>query len=141
VEKVEAPSPKTVTITLRQPTASFAAMLASPHSPIISAKAGAAEPVGTGPFILTNSERGVSLDFKASGSFYKPGLPKADAVRFTVYADDNARVAALMAGDVDIIEYVPWQSMKTLANDPRMTLQSAMAVYMYLVFNLTSGPF
>ena len=26
------------------------------------------------------------------------------------YADENLRVAALQAGDVDLIEYVPWQS-------------------------------
>jgi peptide/nickel transport system substrate-binding protein len=119
-------------------------MLASAHSPIISAKAGAAnptQPVGCGPFTLQDSEKGVSLLFKANKAFYKPGLPKNDAVRFVVYADDSLRVSALEAGDVDIIEYVPWQSMKSLADNPNMSMESAMAAYMYLVFNLSTGPF
>jgi ABC-type transport system substrate-binding protein len=144
VDKVEATSPKAVVITLKQPTASFAAMMASAHSPVISAKAGASDPnktVGCGPFTLAGSEKGVSLSFKANRKFYKPGLPKADAVKFVVYADDSLRVAALQAGDVDIIEYVPWQAMKLLGDDPNMQLQSAMAAYMYLVFNLSNGPF
>jgi ABC-type transport system substrate-binding protein len=144
VDRVEATAPKVVTITLKQPTASFAAMLASPHCPIVSAKSDLANPdqvIGAGPFILAEAERGVGLTFKANRAFYKPGLPKSDAVRFTVYADDNVRAAALVAGDVDIIEYVPWQSMKTIGNDPHLALQSGMAVYMYLVFNLANGPF
>jgi peptide/nickel transport system substrate-binding protein len=144
VEKVEALSPKTVAIRLKQPTASFAAMIASPHAPVISARAGAANPnapMGCGPFTVAASERGVSLTFRANRRFYKPGLPKAEAVRFVVYADDTLRVAALMAGDVDIIEYVPWQAMQMLANNPAMELQSAQAAFMYLVFNMASGPF
>jgi peptide/nickel transport system substrate-binding protein len=144
VDRVEATSPKTVVITLKQPTASFAAMMASAHAPVVSAAAGMAnpnEPVGCGPFVLSASEKGVSLTFKANRRFYLPGLPKSDAVNFIVYADDSLRAAALQAGDVDIIEYVPWQAMKTFAADPGMTMQSAMAAYMYLVFNLANGPF
>ena len=144
IEKVEATSPQVVTITLKEPTGSFAAMLASAHAPIISAKAGAAnpnQPVGCGPFTLESSERGVSLTFKANKAFYKPGLPKSDTVRFVVYADDSLRVSALEAGDVDIIEYVPWQNMKSLADNPTMSLQSSLAAYMYVVFNASAGPF
>ncbi|MEY9543141.1 ABC-type transport system substrate-binding protein [Bradyrhizobium diazoefficiens] len=144
VEKVEATSAKIVTITLKQPTASFAPMLANGCSSIISAKAAIANPnrpVGCGPFILQNSENGVSISLKANKTFYKAGLPRSDAVRFVVYADDSLRVSALEAGDVDIIEYVPWQSMKSLANNPNMSMQSALAAYMYIVFNASAGPF
>lgn len=133
MDKVEATSPKIVTITLKQPTASFAAMMASARSPVISAKAGAAnpnQPVGCGPFSLQDSEKGVSLSFKANKAFYKPGFPKSDAVRFVAYADGRLRVSALEAGDIDIIEYGPWQSMKSLADNPNMSMQSAMAAYM-----------
>ncbi len=144
IDRVEATAPKTVAITLKQPMASFAAIMASGNSPIISAKAGTAnpnQPVGCGPFILAESERGVSLSLKANKAFYKPGLPKSDILRFVAYADDSLRVAALAAGDVDIIEYVPWQSMKSLAENPDMSLQSGLAAYMYLVFNAAAGPF
>lgn len=144
IDRVEALSAKIVKITLKQPTASFAAMLTNAQVPIISAKAGAAnpnQPVGCGPFMLQESEKGVSLTFKANKAFYKPGLPKSDMIRFVVYADDNLRVSALQAGDVDIIEYVPFQSMKSLSDNKDIAMQSALAAYMYLVFNTASGPF
>ena len=144
VEKVEALSPKVVVITLKQATASFPAMIAAAHAPIISARAGMANPnnpVGCGPFTLAASERGTSLTFRANRRFYKPGQPKADTVRFLVYADDTLRVSALLAGDVDIIEYVPWQAMQSLGSNPAIELQSAVAAFMYLGFNMTTGPF
>ncbi len=40
-----------------------------------------------------------------------------------VYADETARVAALQTGDVDLIEYVPWQSMASIEADPKLKLQ------------------
>jgi peptide/nickel transport system substrate-binding protein len=144
IERIEANSPKVVTIRLKQPTASFAAVLAQPQCPIISAKAAAAnpsQPVGCGPYMLQDSEKGVSLTLKAHTGFYKTGLPKTDVLRFVAYADDSLRVAALEAGDVDIIEYVPFQSLKSLKSNPKITVQSGLATYMYLAFNLTSGPF
>ena len=144
IDGVEATSEKVVTVTLKQPTASFAAMIANGNAPIISAKAGVVnpnQPVGCGPFTLRDSEKGVSLTFKANKAFYKPGLPRSDLVRFVVYADDSLRVSALEAGDVDIIDYVPWQSMRSLAENPLMSMQSAKAAYMYLVFNASAGPF
>jgi ABC-type transport system substrate-binding protein len=144
IEKVEAVSPKMVMITLKEPTASFAAMLASGHCPIISAKAGTAnsgQTVGCGPYTMQDSEKGVSLSFKANRAFYKPGLPKSDAIRFVAYADDSLRVSALEAGDVDIIEYVPFQNMKSIGANPKLSMQSALAAYMYIVFNTATGPF
>ena len=57
------------------------------------------------------------LEFDAFDKFYRPGLPKVKAVRMVAYADENLRVAALQAGDVDLIEYVPWQSMPSIEAD------------------------
>src|SRR6202022_2653088 len=94
-----------------------------------------------GPYRLESAEKGVSLVLKARTDFYKLGLPKTQTVRFVAYADDSLRVAALNAGDVDIIEYVPWQSMKSSSETPGLTLQSVLGLYMYVVFNLKQGPF
>jgi peptide/nickel transport system substrate-binding protein len=144
LESVEALSEKSVKITLKLPTPSFLPMLAGAYAPVVSAKSAAANPnspVGVGPYVLVDSEKGVGLTFKANPRFYKPDQPKSESLRFVVYADDSLRVAALTAGDVDIIEYVPWQSMKTIEANPNLVLQSDVAAYMYLVFNMTTGPF
>ena len=58
-----------------------------------------------------------------------------------VYADENLRVAALQSGDVDLIEYVPWQSMGAIEGNPSLSLQNTEGPFMYLLFNGRSGPF
>ena len=57
------------------------------------------------------------------------------------YPDENLRVAALQSGDVDLIEYVPWQSIDTLAKDPAIRLDMTDGPFMFLIFNGRSGPF
>src|SRR3954451_3099936 len=57
------------------------------------------------------------------------------------YADENLRVAALQAGDVDLIEYVPWQSMDEIERDPKLKLDTTDGPFMGLVFNGANGPF
>jgi ABC-type transport system substrate-binding protein len=143
VETIEAVDPKTVRIVLKQPTPAFLNVLAGQNAPIVFSKQmdNPDTMIGAGPFTLESSEKGVSLTFKARKDFYKPGLPKSDNVRLVVYADDSLRVAALNAGDVDIIEYVPWQSMDSLSKTPGITMQSSLGLYMYVVFNLKQGPF
>jgi ABC-type transport system substrate-binding protein len=143
VDSIDVVDPKTVRIVLKQPTPPFASLLAGQNAPIVFAKQmdNPDTMVGAGPFTLENLEKGVSLTFKARKDFYKRGLPKAETVRLIVYADDSLRVAALQAGDVDIIEYVPWQSMESLSQTAGIQLQSSLGLYMYVVFNLKHGPF
>jgi peptide/nickel transport system substrate-binding protein len=90
---------------------------------------------------MTSEERGVALDFQAFDKFYRPGLPKLKTLRMVAYADENLRVAALQAGDVDLIEYVPWQSMPSIEADPKLSLQSTPGPFMYLTFNGKVKPF
>lgn len=144
IETVEAVDSKTVRIVLKRPTASFLGSLAGQFAPILSKKALQEDPsnhVGAGPFKIANSERGVRIDFEKFADFYKPDLPSSDNMSFVVYADENLRVAALETGDVDIIEYVPPQTMDAIAANPDLALQETFGPFMYLVFNFESGPF
>jgi peptide/nickel transport system substrate-binding protein len=83
----------------------------------------------------------VSLDLAAFDKYYKPGLPKLKAIRMVAYADENLRVAAVQAGDVDLIEYVPWQSMDAIQADPKLKLDTVDGPFMALSFNGAQGPF
>ncbi len=83
----------------------------------------------------------MALDLEAFDKFYRPGLPKLKTLRMVAYADENLRVAALQAGDVDLIEYVPWQSMPSIEADPKLSLQSTPGPFMYLTFNGKVKPF
>jgi peptide/nickel transport system substrate-binding protein len=141
IAAIETPDDKTVRFVMKEPTVTLPLWFASFHMPIISRVSDAKSPVGAGPFVIKAQERGVSFDLEASPTYYKPGLPKLKAIRAVAYADENLRVAALQAGDVDLIEYVPWQSMEAIGKDPKLTLDAVDGPYMYLVFNASKPPF
>ena len=141
VERVETPDDRTVRIVMKQPSSTLPLWMASYHLPIISRKSPAGQPSGAGPFMIKAQERGVSIELEPFAKYYKPGLPKLKAVRAIAYADENLRVAALQAGDVDLIEYVPWQSMEAILKDPKLKLDTVDGPFMYLVFNASKPPF
>jgi peptide/nickel transport system substrate-binding protein len=141
--RVDTPDAKTVRIVTKEPNATLPLIMASFFLPILAKGSTADQPlgVGAGPFTLTSEERGVALEFAAFDKFYRPGLPKLKSVRMVAYADENLRVAALQSGDVDLIEYVPWQSMPSIEADAKLSLQTTSGPFMYLTFNAKAGPF
>jgi peptide/nickel transport system substrate-binding protein len=141
IEKIEAVDARTVRFVLKQPSATFMYHLANFHCPLVSPRSTDANPVGAGPYRLVDSERGTRLDLEAFDGFHRAGRPKTKSVRVVAYADENLRVAALRAGDVDLIEYVPWQSMESIEKNPKLVLDAVDGPFMYLVFNTKQGPF
>ncbi len=143
ISGIETPDARTVRIVTRAPNVTLPLLLGTPFAPVVRRDSLKAEggPVGCGPYTLASQERGVGVELAAFPRFYKPGLPRLKRLRMTAYADENARVAALQAGDVDMIEYVPWQSMTSLAADPKLRLDTVDGPFMSLDFNAGSGPF
>ncbi|MBS7699567.1 MULTISPECIES: ABC transporter substrate-binding protein [unclassified Chelatococcus] len=141
---IEAVDPKTVRIKLKAPDAAFLVGLASYDAPVVSRrsmKEDATKPVGAGPYQVTGMERGTAIDLKAFDGFYRPGLPKSPLLRFVVYADESARVAALRSGDVDLIEYVPSPAMGAIEEDANLALDAVEGPASLVMFNVKSGPF
>jgi ABC-type dipeptide transport system, periplasmic component len=66
---------------------------------------------GTGPFAIESHEPGVKTVFKPSSSWWGTVEHNLDEVVFTPIAADGTRVAALLAGDVDLIDPVPVQDI------------------------------
>jgi peptide/nickel transport system substrate-binding protein len=62
--------------------------------------------VGTGPFKFVEFVSGERIKFKANPDYWG-GAPKWDEVEFRLISTPAARIAALQAGDVDVIDYVP----------------------------------
>lgn len=143
IKSVEAPDPRTVRIVMQEPTVTVPLWMANPQMPIIEQRSmqNGGTPVGAGPYTIASQEHGVAIELATFAKFYKPGLPKSPRIRFVIEADENARLAALRAGDVDIIEYVPWQSMTAVEHDPNLRLDGAVGPFMNMLFNGKTGPF
>ena len=142
VSRIEIPDPLTVRLVTKSRQATLPTWFANYNMPIVWRKSDPAKPVGCGPFRLIGQERGTSLELEAFDKYYKPGLPKLRGIKFIAYPDENLRQTALRSGDVDMIEYVPWQSMTAVEQDPRLKLDSVDgAAFMDVLFNGTKPPF
>ncbi|MDE2361372.1 MAG: ABC transporter substrate-binding protein [Hyphomicrobiales bacterium] len=74
---------------------------------------------GTGPYIITSHEPGVKTTFKKNPGWWgwKDAPGNVDEVVFTTIKQDATRVAALLSGELDMIEPVPVQDMQRVASN------------------------
>jgi peptide/nickel transport system substrate-binding protein len=79
--------------------------------------------IGTGPFRLVEVQ-GKERLFLQRFDGYWGRKPDWERVEFRVLASDSSRSAALMAGDVDLIEFVPLQDVAKLAATPGITVHN-----------------
>ncbi|MGY4291103.1 peptide/nickel transport system substrate-binding protein [Bradyrhizobium sp. LM2.7] len=66
---------------------------------------------GTGPFIIESHQPGVKTVFKANPNYWGKMEGNLKEIIFTPIASDATRVAALLSGEVDVIEPVPIQDI------------------------------
>jgi peptide/nickel transport system substrate-binding protein len=66
---------------------------------------------GTGPFMVESHQAGVKTVFKANPNWWSKPEHNLKEIIFTPIASDATRVAALLSGEVDVIEPVPIQDI------------------------------
>jgi peptide/nickel transport system substrate-binding protein len=103
----------TLEVTFLAPYGAFPEGMSSPYAWIASPTAMAAmteeefdvNPIGTGPYIIKEWVRDDHLTLERNPYYWRAdeGLPYYDEMEFRPIVDDAARLAALEAGDVDII--------------------------------------
>lgn len=72
---------------------------------------------GTGPFVIESHEPGVKTVFKKNPAWWGTVEHNLAEAVFTPIAADGTRVAALLAGDVDLIDPVPVQDIPRVNGD------------------------
>jgi ABC-type transport system substrate-binding protein len=146
IASLEAVDSGTVRIRLKQPSATFLQILADPHVPVVSAASLLTNNpdnfVGAGPFVLKTKENGTSVQVVKNAAYYFAGLPKLDGIKFVAYADENLRVNALKAGDINLINFVPWHSWNDISSDKKLVLDVIQyGAFTALLLNHTAPPF
>lgn len=61
-------------------------------------------PVGTGPFQLLEWRRDDRMELRRNDNYWREGLPFLDAITFRPLPDEDARVASLISGDMDVVQ-------------------------------------
>lgn len=77
--------------------------------------------IGTGPFKFVRFARGDRVEL-ARNDAYWGGRPHWARVSFRILPSDPSRIAALLAGDVDVIESIPPADLARLRTDKRFAL-------------------
>ena len=101
------------------------------------------QPVGTGPFRFVAGTPGDNQTLEAFDRYWE-GAPKLHQVFMRVVKEDGARVAALEAGDVDMIQNAPPDQMKRLQAGGYQVPWALMARQHFCVANSVldgGGPF
>ena len=109
IGNIETPDNNTLKLTLKDVDALFIVHLAEGDGVMLPMKGYenmAAAPVGTGPFKFSKWTRGDSVEMVRNDKYWNPKLPYLDKVTYRFIKDPSAQVAALKAGDIDIIGWL-----------------------------------
>ncbi len=121
---VVAVDPSTLQINLVKPFSPLlyaltdrAGMMVSPAAAQREGLNFALHPVGAGPFSFVEKIPQDHVTLQRNPDYWNKGQPYLDRIVFRPFVDDNARVANLKSGDVDIINIVPYQLVPQLAKE------------------------
>ncbi len=90
--------------------------------------------IGTGPFTFVEYVPGERIVLQANPDYWG-GAPQWERVTFRPITSAPARVAALLSGDVDVIEGVPTADIATLEGNDNVTLSQGVSnrvIYLHL---------
>jgi peptide/nickel transport system substrate-binding protein len=144
IVKIDVIDARTIRLTTKEPVRTLPLTFASTYLHMVKKDSITKDQpgIGAGPYVLASDERGVAMEVVPYKGYYDKSLPRNPGIRFVAYGDENLRVTALTAGDVDLIEFVPWSAMKQLDADKSVKMDHVdTGQFMYLVFNANEKPF
>jgi peptide/nickel transport system substrate-binding protein len=145
IRSIEAPDPRTVIFTLKEPYAPFLWNVALGVIGIIPEGSGndfQHHLVGSGPFKLVRYAQDQEVLLERNNSYFgrKAGVP---SLRFRIIPEEIVAALELRKGTVDIaLNVLSPDLIEVLKNDPNLKIvQSAGTNYQYMAFNLTDPVF
>ncbi|WP_345827635.1 ABC transporter substrate-binding protein SapA [Erwinia sp. HDF1-3R] len=152
VKSVKKLDRNTVEIQLKNPDASFLWHMATHYAPVLSAEYAEQltradhqeqmdrQPVGTGPFMLSDYRTGQYIRLARNPDYWK-GLPRMAQVVIDMGAGGTGRLSKLLTGECDVLAYPAASQISVLRDDPRLrlTLRPGMNIA-YLAFNTRKAP-
>jgi len=116
---IKASGPNEVTMVLDVPNADLPAILATPQLVIVKdGTTNFSTAIGTGPYKVKSFKPGVSTVGVRNDNYWKAGQPYLDQIELVSISDGAARVNALLAGDVHLINSVDPRSTQRIASTP-----------------------
>lgn len=142
IESVTASGPNEVTFRLSSPNADLPVILGTYHFHIV--KAGTTDfnaGIGTGPYKLKEFQPGVRSVAVRNENYWKPNRPYLDEIELVGITDESARVNALLAGQLDLIQAVSPRSVERVTAGGKYAIFETKSVsYTNLIMRRDSTP-
>jgi len=143
IASVDIAGPSMINLVLKHPDPTLLPVLATFNTGILpsqkfmampgatldeKAKAFAEHPIGTGPFMLTEWQRGVVMKLARNPYHWRMApdgkpFPYLDALEFQVIPDDSTRLLKLKAGELNGSEFIPYARVAELKADAALDMQ------------------
>ena len=81
-------------------------------------------PIGTGPFKFVSYTPGDRMVLAKFDGYFEPGMPKVDGVELRIMPEMSIKIAALKAGDIDILWDLPLDQVKALSAESNLRVES-----------------
>ena len=95
-------------------------------------------PVGSGPFMVTEFKRGQRTVLEANPHYWREGQPYLDEVDFEFVPDANTRTLQLRSGEVDVADGIPYNQVDSLENAEGINVEIADSLKWDAIFLNTS---
>lgn len=90
----------------------------------ISQADAAVKPIGSGPYKLVRWVKDVEMVFEANPNYWNNDLTLLKTVRVVPIREEGTKVAALLSGEIDLINQLPSQFIDKVKNNPRTKVES-----------------
>lgn len=110
---------RTVRIPLKRPDVTIGDHLSNNNDYIVPVGFDPKHPIGTGPFKFVSRVPGQKMSFVRNPNYWQTGKPYLDALNIVSLTDDTARVNALLGGEVQAIEGVPFGEVAVVKGNQR----------------------
>jgi len=97
--------------------------------------------IGTGPYVFKSFTPGNRSEFSRNPNYWRTGQPYFDRVIILDINDDNARVNALIGGQVDAISAMPFAQIATAQGKGMKILESAGGGWVPICMAVDQAPF
>lgn len=137
-----AATPLVTVIALSKPNSTFLDTLAEYTLGIVPSNYNPAKPVGAGAFKYVSFTPGQQSTFVRNPYYYLKGKPYIDKLIIRNFADDNARINALLSKQVDAITSVPASQLALIQNSGfAKVLESVTGAWHPFTMRVDKAPF
>jgi peptide/nickel transport system substrate-binding protein len=145
IVEIRKDGPNRVILTLENGNADFAYTLSDYHMVIAPAEGESIDwksGIGTGGYKVDNFAPGIRASLSRHPNYWKDNAAYFDKVEILAIADANARISALLGGQVDVIDRIPFATASRVKGLPNVNLVEVTGSQHYsFAMNTQAAPF